>query len=254
MSNLTIEKGFVLNRANVLVCAIRGNIPTHKYFRLNAQSITFTPANVTTANIISRRKDTYGNALATYETDVEPGSLEINFDFGAPRAFAMALGASVDDFTQSAGDITDGKVVNIQEQEWAVLQYGAIDVDTFLLEKDGVALTAGIDYLLDPHSGTLQALNDQLASGDITATYEYGAIKGTEYHVGAETLFPVRLIADAVNAVGREETTITAWHLNLKPSDSISLMGSEPIAPTIKGELQLVPGKASPLTVRVSHL
>lgn len=252
---ITIEKGFVLNRSNPLICPIKGNIPTNKYFRINAQQVTFTPAAVTTENIVSTHKDTFGNTLGTYETDIEPATIEIQFDWGPARAFAMALGASVDEFTQEAGAVVDEKITNINPEEFTVLEFGAIDVDTFTLSKGGADLEPGTDYILDASSGTIQAISDQLAEGELTASYDHMKIEGAEYHVGAETIFPVRMIFDSKNALDNtQDVEIVAWHVNLKPADSLSLLGSEPIAPTMTGELQLVAGKQSPITMRESKV
>lgn len=210
---------------------------------------------------ISRGRDDYGQILDE-ATIKQPNQLEIVVDTVDPTNLALALLGDTSVLIVEAGSVS--------AQSYTAYENGRIDLGFLnVLEDPAIVVTndaedvtyaAGTDYILYPRLGHLAvvaggAIATAIDAAEenfvpIKASFSYGATAGTTVLGGVNPSLKGRFFLDGKNQATGEDILVDVDEANMAPTSEVDFMQENFVPLTLQGSMRLLPGKASPYTVR----
>ena len=186
-------------------------------------------------------------------SDQLPGSTSLSIQLQElPTAIlARILRGEAANAAVEAGTVTDEDfaVANATQP----IQLPNVYVSQVVVKKGDVTLAAGTDYTVDLRRGqVLPKVGGAIESGDTVAiSFSYAAVNGTLIQGGATPLESFYITGDLEDRISGEDGELTVYEARLGVDDDIDWLATEPLSPTLTGNLLVPAGAPAPYTFRV---
>lgn len=186
-------------------------------------------------------------------SDQLPGSTSLSIQLQElPTAIlARILRGEAANAAVSSGSVTDEtyRVANATQP----IQLPHVYVSTVVVSKGGATLVAGTDYAIDLRRGQVIPLPDGgiAANDELSVSYSYAAVNGTLIQGGATPLESFYITGDLEDRISGEDGELTVYEARLGVDDDIDWLATEPLSPTLTGNLLVPAGAPAPYTFRV---
>lgn len=222
--------------------------PNGNWFDLgNTTSLKIT-ASADKDERISKRKDSYGQALDNLP---EPKPAEVSWenDTFNKRNFALMLMGSAADLDSNAQTITDAAVV-LQKGVWVDLAHDNIDATqaVALVATEGNKAIDAADYVINYNLGMIKLAADSKIADNTKAKISYKTRAGGGYQIDAATLtgIDLELRVDGRNRATGEDGILSVWHVNVAADGDFDWLSGDWGKASFKGTCITPQGKNSP--------
>ncbi|MEF3081864.1 hypothetical protein V3391_06510 [Luteimonas sp. SMYT11W] len=186
-------------------------------------------------------------------SDQLPGATSVSVQLQElPTAIlARVLRGEAVDAAVSSGAVTDEVVVVTNATR--PIQLPHVYISALAVEKGGVALVAGTDYVADLRRGQVipKATGTIAKDDELSISYTYAAVDGTLIQGGATPLESFYITGDMEDRISKEDGELTVYEARLGVDDDIDWLSAEPLSPTLTGLLIVPDGAPAPYTFRV---
>lgn len=252
----------VASKALYLNCAIKfgfwsgDTAPTQFYDAVNWTKLELTTQQQEAENLLSNMEGSAGEPLASVNKTTEAGSLSAEADYMPPALYAVLLGATLSEVTQTTGAIADeaitpaiGLWVPLANKYLAAHGTGT----EIVAETAADATIASTNYEVDLVNGMFKALN---ATGATVAKISYHTTTRTieNYAAGKAISNYVGLIGSATEKVSSKRGRIHIHKVNLAGSAAFDPVTGTYVKGTFSGTMLTPTGYTSPWTFQVSDL
>ncbi|MDC7806424.1 hypothetical protein PQS31_06245 [Luteimonas sp BLCC-B24] len=227
--------------------------PTDPYgnqpIETNLFQFGYEPGDEVTINS-KRRGGRYNQPI---HSDQLPGatSLSIQLQELPTAILARILRGQAADAAVSAGTVTDEAFTVASASHPIQLEH--VYVSSVVVTKGGTPLVAGTDYTADLRRGqVLPKAGGSIEAGDaLSISYSYAAVNGTLIQGGATPLESFYISGDLEDRISGEDGELTVYEARLGVEDDIDWLATEPLSPTLTGNLLVPAGAPAPYTFRV---
>lgn len=200
---------------------------------------------------LSRSRANYMQATKTIITP-KPTKIKVDLDEDHYEAGAMVFLGEREPFTVEAATVTN-REITVAKGLWTGLGAENITEETVVIKSaDGnTTYDEGSDYEIDYEGGLILATEDgNLPSGPAKASFDHGAVTGTEIQARKSTTIRARLLLLG-HEVNDSSKRVRWWATSavLNPAGGYDLAASEPIVQAFAGTLESING-AAPFVVR----
>jgi len=199
---------------------------------------------------ISRRLDTYGQALDRVAIP-KPTKITIELDEIDAKNLAAALRGAIEEVSDS-GSVTDETVVAALDA-FVKLAHDGIKEDTVVVtsEDGSVTYTKGTDYILRPSVGLIMALSGGSISDGQTLKVDYQYEEVYKKIIGSKkTEIECALILEGENVANGKECRVYVWKARLMPTSEVDFLSEDFTSITLEGTLLTPPNKTEPYVVK----
>lgn len=203
-------------------------------------------------DLISRKKDTYGQLLATVPIP-SPGEINLTLDEINRQNLAIALLGDLEEINQEAGSVTD-ETVTLKDMNWTELAHRNIASENLTVSQDTTELTRGTDYEINFALGLIRALpgSSNLSGGEeLTLTYDHNAVSGQRVKGAVRPVIRAKLLLHGRNMVDDRPLIVTVDEATLRPTEAVDLLSEEFVTLPMTGRMRTLSGKDSPFTVEM---
>lgn len=203
----------------------------------------------------SKQRDRYDQVIDSEETS-GTASLRVEFLEVPANIMAILFAGLNTTFTQASGAITNDPVTIVTLDRWFPLANPHLNDAVAAVVTNTAGDTTYVvdeDYEIDYRQGLIRALT----GGDITAGQtihvDYTKLAKTGVTTRGETNLAAnfRLKFDGKNRYTSKDTYGEVWQVNLKSTEAVDLLSSEPITAVLEGPMITPTGKTEPYYLRV---
>jgi hypothetical protein len=251
----------VASKALYLNCAIKfgfwsGDIaPTQFYDAVNWTKMELTSQVQEADDLLSNMEGSAGEALASVNKTTEPGSLSGDADYMPPALYAVLLGATLSEVTQTQEAVVD-EAVTLALGLWVPLANKYILTDpAFVLETDGSpdVVVASTKYEVDYVNGMIKATHSD-AVGAKLANYTRAARTIEQYAAGKAVSNYVMLRGSATEKVSSKRGRLQVHKVNLSGSAAFDPVTGTYVKGSFAGTMLTPTGYDSPWEFQISDL
>ena len=203
----------------------------------------------------SKQRDRYDQLIDSEET-AGTSTIAVEFLEVPAAVMAMLFAGTNSTFTQASGTVTAEAVTIPVLGRWFSLANQYLDSGTAAVVKDvtdTTTYTVNTDYVIDYRQGLIKAVDGGAitASDVIHVTYTKLAKTGITTLGETNLAANFRLKFDGKNRYTDKDTYGEVWQVNLKSTETVDLLASEPITAKLEGPMITPTGKTSPYYLRV---
>lgn len=252
----------VASKALYLNCAIKFGFwsgdtpPTHFYDAVNWTKLELTSQKQETDDLMSNMEGSAGELLASINKTTEAGALAAEADYMPPALYAVLLGATLSEVTQTETTVTKEAIGAQTLGLWTPLDH------QYLINTTGKAIAAftatsgaiaASHYTVDLVNGLYKPLTSTGATAtQLTYTYSTRAIEN--YAAGKAISNYVMLIGSATEKVSSKRGRIVVAKVNLAGSAAFDPVTGTYVKGQFSGKMLTPTGYSSPWTFQVSDL
>lgn len=203
-------------------------------------------------DLISRKKDTYGQLLATVPIP-SPGEINLTLDEINRQNLAIALLGDLEEVNDSSGTVTD-ETVTLKGTNWTELGHRNLAEEGLTVSHNDSELTRGTDFEVNFALGLIRALpgSEELDGGEeLTVSYEHNAVSGQRIKGAVRPTIRARLMLHGRNMVDDRPVIVTVDEATLRPTEAVDLLSEEFVTLPMTGRMRTLQGKDSPFTVEL---
>jgi hypothetical protein len=209
--------------------------------------------NVQTKELISKGRDTYGQALDTV-------NIQSPFDFTLELAemtgnnFALAMLADITASAQTSGTMATLPVTTAADK-WVAIGKQNLGAVITVVGTDGSPPTyvEGTDYLLNRTLGLIKALSTgAIAPADIVdVSGPYGAIASSLLAGGTDVNVRCRIVFDGKNQSTQLPVIVSIVNAVITADSAFDFLANDFNKVNLKGRMTTPPGSSAPFTVEL---
>lgn len=202
-------------------------------------------------DLISRKKDTYGQLLATVPIP-SPGEINLTLDEINRQNLAIALLGDLEEVNDAAGTVTD-EAVTLKGMNWTELEHRNLASEGLTVSHNSSDLTKDTDFEVNYALGLIRALSGGSLSGgeDLTVSYEHNAVSGQRVKGAVRPLVRARLMLHGRNMVDDRPVIAIVDEATLRPTEAVDLLSEEFVTLPMTGRMRTLPGKDNPFSVEL---
>lgn len=255
----------VASKSLYLNCAIKFGLwsgdtaPTQFYDAVNFTKLELNSQVQEADDLLSNMEGSAGEILASVNKTTEAGSLSAEADYMPPALYAVLLGATLSEVTQTEEAVTDEAVTTVLGM-WVPLANKYISSTGFVLETDGTpdVEIASTKYTVDYVNGLIKATHAD-AVGSKLATYTRAARTIENYAAGKAISNYVMLVGSATEKVSSKRGRILVYKVNLAGSAAFDPVTGTYVKGSFSGKMLtptvgISPAPTSPWLFQVSDL
>ena len=215
----------------------------------NALSFAYEPGDE--QKIVSKRRDARYNQPNHSET--LPGTTSVNLTLLElpPLILARILYGEGSTATVTAGSATDAALAVPAIDAPVQLPHRMLEASPApVIEKGGVPLIAGTDYVIDLRRGQVQFLGNAVAAGDtdVTVSYDYEGHVATTIVGGATPTKKFYITGDMEDRISGENGELRIPQVSLSVNGDVDWLSAEPIQAEMSGDALVASGESAPYT------
>ena len=203
-------------------------------------------------DLTSRRKDTYGQTLATVPIP-QPGEVNLTLDEINRQNLAIALLGEMEEINTS-GETFTATEVTLKGYNWTPIGERSLKEEGFTVEKDATELTRGVDYEVNWAMGLIRAIkgSENVTEGDtVQVSGETNAMSGARIKGSVRPVVRAKLMLDGRNMVDNRRLIVTVDEATLRPTEAVDLLSEEFATLPMTGRMRTLSGKDAPYTVEL---
>ncbi|MDS4020671.1 MAG: hypothetical protein RKR03_09235 [Candidatus Competibacter sp.] len=252
----------VASKSLYLNCAIKfgfwsgDTAPTQFYDPVNWTKLELTSQQQESDDLLSNMEGSAGEILASVNKTTEAGSLSAEADYMPPALYAVLLGATLSEVTQTTSAVVD-EAITPAVGLWVPLAnkyLAAHGTGTEIVAKTAAdATVASTHYEVDLVNGLFKALD---ATGATVAKISYHPATRTieNYAAGKAVSNYVMLVGSATEKVSMKRGRIVVYKANLAGSAAFDPVTGTYVKGSFSGKMLTPTGYSSPWLFQVSDL
>jgi len=252
----------VASKAIYLNCAIKigfwsGNTPPATFSDpINWTKLELNSQKQESDDLISNMEGSAGEILETTNKATDTGSLSAEANYMPPELYAVLLGATLSEVSQSSGAVTDDPITPAVGL-WVPLANKYITPDgtgTEIVAKTAANVTVTSDhYTIDLVNGLFKAL-DATGATVTKVSYTKSARVIEQYEAGKAVSRSAMLVGSATDKVSQKRGRIQVHQVNLAGSAAFDPVTGTYVKGQFSGKMKTPSGYNSPWLFQLSDL
>jgi len=203
----------------------------------------------------SKQRDRYDQVIDSEES-AGTASLSLEFLEVPAPVLAILFAGLNSTFTQSSGAVSNEPVTAVKFDRWLSLAAGHLNDAVAAVVTDvagDVTYATPGDYVIDYRQGLIRIPTGSTITLNQVIHVDYSRLAAAGITTRGETNLAgnFRLRFDGKNRYTNKDTYGEVWQVNLKSSEAVDLLSSEPITAKLEGPMITPTGKTEPYYLRV---
>lgn len=256
MTVAVASKGLYLN------CAVKFGFwsgdtpPTTFYDAVNWTKLELQSQKQETDDLLSNIEGSAGELLGSINKTTESGSMTAEADYMPPALYAVLLGATLTEVTQSETTVTKESITTPTVGLWTPVDHQYL-INTTGKPISAYTATSGVigasNYTVDLVNGLYKPLNATGANAN-RLTYTYSTRTIENYAAGKAVSNYVMLVGSATEKISSKRGRIMVYKVNISGSAAFDPVTGTYVKGQFSGKMLTPTGYTSPWLFQVSDL